>query len=197
MTGTQGYGENAQALAQQYESVSFAAVHRDVLHLYPAPPARVVDIGAGSGRDAAALAASGHKVVAVEPTEALRPEGMRIHAGKPIVWLDDQLPALARLHSLGESFDLILLTAVWMHLDLEERYSAMKSLAGLVLKGGRISMSLRHGPVPLGRKMFDVSATETVELASSVGLNVIHAVEREDMLGRPEVHWSFLVLEKR
>ncbi|MCF6371361.1 hypothetical protein [Rhizobium halophilum] len=45
--------------------------------------------------------------------------------------------------------------------------------------------------------MFDVSATETVELASSVGLNVIHAVEREDMLGRSEVHWSFLVLEKR
>jgi 2-polyprenyl-3-methyl-5-hydroxy-6-metoxy-1,4-benzoquinol methylase len=82
--GTEGYSENAQTLARQYESVTFADVHRDVLHLFPAPPARVVDIGAGSGRDAAALAARGYSVLAIEPTDALRQEGTRLHAGKTI-----------------------------------------------------------------------------------------------------------------
>lgn len=196
MSGTQGYGKNAKRLAGQYESISFADVHRDVRHLFPRKPARVLDIGAGSGRDAAALAAEGHKVVAVEPTEELREEGIRIHADKPIDWLDDQLPQLPALRALDKSFDLILLTAVWMHLDEQERYDSMASLSELVEQSGRISMSLRHGPVPAGRRMFDVSAAETVSLASSFGLTGIFASEREDMLGRADVSWSFLVLEK-
>lgn len=197
MQGTQGYGENAKVLARQYESIAFADVHRDVLHLFPNSPSRILDIGAGSGRDAAALAANGHSVVAVEPTAALRQEGQRLHSGKPIEWVDDQLPHLARLQGRDEHFDLILLTAVWMHLDGEERRHSMISLASLLNVKGRISMSLRHGPVPQGRRMFNVSADETIALASSLGIDFVHSVEREDMLGRPEVNWSFVVLEKR
>lgn len=197
MQGTQGYGENAKALAAQYESITFANVHRDVLHLFPSQPSRVLDVGAGSGRDAAALAAKGHSVVAVEPTEALRNEGKRLHAGKAIEWIDDQLPALAQIKARDERFDLILLTAVWMHLDETERRVGMGSLVNLLATNGRISMSLRHGPVPSGRTMFDVSADETVALASSLGLGFVHSVEREDMLGRTDVRWTFVVCERR
>lgn len=197
MNGTQGYGVKAKQLAQQYESVTFSDVHRDVHHLFPSHPSHVLDIGAGSGRDAAALAANGHTVIAVEPTEALRNEGMRLHAGKSIEWFDDQLPSLARLQTRGESFDLILLTAVWMHLDETERQAGMGALVSILATKGRVSMSLRHGPVPSGRRMFDVSPDETVALASSRGLGLVHCVEREDMLGRSDVRWSFVVFEKR
>lgn len=196
MTGTQGYGDDAKRLAGQYESITFADVHRDVLHLFPRPPARVLDIGAGSGRDAAALVAEGHTVVAVEPTDALREEGMRIHAGKAIEWLDDQLPHLPALRALRMPFDLILLTAVWMHLDEQERRDSMASLTELLKPRGRVSMSLRHGPVPAGRRMFDVSAMETKSLAGAFGLKSIFDTDREDMLGRADVRWSFVVLEK-
>ncbi|REN11303.1 class I SAM-dependent methyltransferase, partial [Mycobacterium tuberculosis] len=77
---------------------------------FPDVPARVLDIGAGSGRDAAALAALGHRVVAVEPTPELRAEGMRRHAALPIEWIDDHLPGLHRVQALGVRHDLILLT---------------------------------------------------------------------------------------
>lgn len=196
MQGLQGYRENAKTLAVQYESITFADVHRDVLHLFPLRPCRVLDVGAGSGRDAAALAAHGHSVVAVEPTDALRAEGIRLHAGKAVEWVDDQLPALALLRARSDRFDLILLTAVWMHLDQTERHESLGSLVNLVAPKGRISMSLRHGPVPSGRRMFDVSAIETIELASSFGLRLVHSVDREDMLGRADVHWSFVVFER-
>lgn len=195
--GTQGYGDNAPALAEQYESITFDDVHHGVMHLFPSPPARVLDVGAGSGRDAAALAAIGHTVVAVEPTDALRQEGMRLHGGKPIDWVADHLPDLSQLHRRKDRFDLILLTAVWMHLDGHERRTAMKSLAGLLGAKGRISMSLRHGPVPQGRRMFDVSADETIELAGLHGLAAVQVAERNDMLGRPDVRWTFVVLEAR
>lgn len=197
MQGTQGYAEKAEKLATQYESITFADVHRDVMHLFPTEPARICDIGAGSGRDAAALARQGHRVIAVEPTEALRKEGMRLHSRQPIEWIDDHLPSLGHLRRRGDQFDLILLTAVWMHLDEPERRAGMEALAHLVGKGGRISLSLRHGPIPAGRRMFDVSAAETIDLASSFGLKAVCQTEREDMLGRDDVRWSFVVLESR
>ena len=49
--GTEGYSEEAEALVRQYESISFADLHREVLHLVPAEPGRVLDIGSGTGRE--------------------------------------------------------------------------------------------------------------------------------------------------
>lgn len=197
MSGTQGYSENAKTLAAQYESITFGDVHREVIHLYPSRVSRILDVGAGSGRDAAALAGKGHNVVAVEPSEELRNEGKRRHDGKNILWIDDQLPGLQKLRERGERFDLILLTAVWMHLDEKERRTGMAALVELLAAEGRLSMSLRHGPVPAGRRMFNVTAGETVVLAESLGLYPVFSVGREDMLGRADVRWSFVVFEKR
>lgn len=195
MASTAGYGEAAQALAEQYESVTFTEVHREVLHLFPSRPSSVLDIGAGSGRDAAALAAQGHQVVAAEPTAELRSLGRRIHADAQIDWVDDALPELPLLSAQQRRFDLILLTAVWMHLDERQRASAMAHLVGLLEPGGRVILSLRRGPVPAGRRMFPVSAQETIDLAQKCGLKVVHLAEREDPHGRPGVGWTYLGLE--
>lgn len=92
-----------------------------MLDLFPSRPGAVLDIGAGSGRDAAALAGLGHRVLAVEPTAELRSLGRRIHADRAIEWIDDSLPELRVLRGRDERFDLILLTAVWMHLDSRQR----------------------------------------------------------------------------
>lgn len=194
--GTVGYGTRAADLAAQYESITFEDVHRDVLHLFPAEPSHVLDIGAGSGRDAAALALRGHRVVAVEPTQELRAEGQRLHPLPTLQWLDDQLPELLVVRNLKQRFDVILLTAVWMHLDAAERKTAMCAIASLLRVGGIVVMSLRHGPIPDGRRMFDVSADETVALGEQAGLGIHHCSEREDMLGRADVSWSFVALKR-
>jgi|SRR5450830_23902 len=194
--GTAGYSENAAALAEQYESIEFEDVHQDVLHLFPDQACHVLDIGAGSGRDAAALVRKGHAVIAVEPTTALRDEGKRRHPVANLEWVDDHLPALPVIQQRKQQFDLILLTAVWMHLETEERHAGMQVLADLLRPRGNIFMSLRHGPVPEGRKMFDVSAQETIVLGEKFGLKKKHVSERRDMLDRGEVSWSHVVLEK-
>lgn len=190
--GIQGYGETADVLVKQYESVSFAQVHRDTLPLFPTAPASVLDIGAGTGRDAAALAAMGHAVVAVEPTAELRAHGQRLRAGAAIDWIDDALPELLAVHALGRRFDLVLLSAVWMHLDEAERPRAMDRVAGLLRSGGLMTLSLRHGPVPAGRRMFEVTAAETRALAARHGLSTIHDSERPALLGGSAVWWSVL-----
>ena len=200
--GTAGYAETAATLAQQYESITFEQVHSDALHLIPAVPCLILDIGAGTGRDAAALAKQGHTVTAAEPTAELRTEGMQIHADIPpsrsggsLRWIDDALPDLPVLSAEDKRYDLLFLTAVWMHLPEVDRRRAMSRIAALLAPHGRIIMSLRHGPVPAGRTMYDVSGEETITLAAANGLSCILQTQRQDMLGREGVRWTFLCFE--
>ena len=191
-SGTEGYGETADERVEQYESLAFADVHRHMLHLFPTTPSRVIDIGAGTGRDAAAFAGMGHTVTAVEPTPELRSAARRLHGHLPITWIDDSLPDLDGVHALGQRYDLVMLTAVWMHLDESQRERAMGRVAALLDAGGLMSLSLRHGPVPAGRRMFEVSNAETRALAARHGLLTVLESEGAALLGGPAVWWSGL-----
>ncbi len=193
VSGTEGYGESAAKLVGPYQSIAFEDVHADVLHLLPTAPCRALDIGAGTGRDAAALAARGHDVTAVEPTPGLLDHSKALHSALPITWIDDSLPDLALVEG---GFDLVMLTAVWMHLDLDQRQRAMPRVAGLLAPGGVMPMRLRHGPVPEGRRMFDVSIEETAALAEACGLRTIHRGRRPGLFGAPGVHWSVVVFRR-
>jgi SAM-dependent methyltransferase len=177
--GTQGYADEAEELFRRYEAIPAADAHRAVLHLIPTAPSGVLDIGSGTGRDAAWLAAMGHRVVAVEPTAAMRIPAMALHRSPRIEWLDDSLPDLALLRARGETFDLVMLTAVWMHLDGAQRAGAMPNVAALVRAGGAMIMKIRRGPVPQGRRMFEVSAEETIQLAQAQNLRPVLNIRTE------------------
>ena len=199
VSGTAGYAENAQALIEQWQGISFAEHHKPILHLLPTEPSYVLDIGAGIGTDAAAFAAMGHRVVAVEPVDRFRTAASKLHPSPRIKWVDDCLPDLAVLNSRKRTFDLVTLTAVWMHLDAEQRRRAMARVSSLLHGGALMIMSLRHGPTPIGRRMFDVSPEETITLASSNGLRVTLDVRTESAQAenrRIGVTWSRLAFVK-
>src|SRR5260370_41738910 len=109
--GTEGYAEGAEALLSQ--RLSFADVHGPVLHLMPNAPCRVLDIGSGAGHDAASFAEMGHSVVAVEPTDELRIPAMARYRSSSIEWLNDGLPHSTSLLARAQTFDLVMLSAVW------------------------------------------------------------------------------------
>ncbi|WP_207539029.1 class I SAM-dependent methyltransferase [Sabulicella rubraurantiaca] len=197
--GSAGYAEEADTLSRLYESVPFARAKAHLLPYLPRAPASVLDIGAGTGRDAAGLAALGHQVTAVEPTAELRRRAMALHPDPGIAWLDDSLPDLASLPP-DASFDTILATAVWMHLDAAERARGMPRVTALLRHGGVLARTLRHGPIPPGRHMFQVTAEETVALAEAAGLACLHPclhrAEAKDGLLRAEVTWDRLIFRK-
>ena len=196
ISGTENYADEASELLKRYESISFADAQAPVLQLIPPAPGRALDIGAGTGRDAAGLVALGYSVVAVEPTEELRRGAMLLHPLPMIEWLDDSLPDLAAVRARKEEFDLIMLTAVWMHLDEAQRQRAMPNVSALVCNGGIVIMSLRHGPIPPGRRMFEVSAEETRALARRWNLFCTLNQEAEASLRQPGVSWTRLGFRK-
>ena len=199
LDGTQGYDQDVEAFFERADAIPFAEKYEAVLHLLPAVPSRILDIGAGSGKDAFDFAALGHRVLAVEPTPVLLAGAIARHGHPAIAWLDDGLPDLAATRARGETFDLILLSAVWMHLDQAQRRRAMPNVAALLAEGGMLILSLRHGPVPAGRRMFEVSADETLRLARAEGLSVRLQEERGSIQTANRlagVTWTILALEK-
>jgi SAM-dependent methyltransferase len=196
---TDGYAEAAPALLAEYEGVAFDRLHAPVRDLFPPVPADILDIGAGSGRDAAHLASLGYRVTAAEPVAAMREGGRRLHPSPAIAWIADALPALPRLTAAGAGFDLILATAVWMHLDPAERVAAMASVAALLRPGARFVLTLRHGPVPAGRRMFEVTPEETRALAEAAGLSLLRHFEERANLPRNRaagITWSRLAFTR-
>lgn len=188
------YARNAEQLGERYGSVSFDEVHGGVADLLPLPPARALDVGAGTGRDAHALARRGYEVVAVEPVRELRDVAQELNPHERVRWVQDALPDLGRLEG---AFDLVLLSAVWMHLPLAERRPAMRRLAELLAPGGLLAISLRRGEPPADRVMFDVPAQEVAGDGQRAGLELIRVVEEgTDRLGRSEVWWQSVALRK-
>ncbi len=199
VSGTEGYAEEAEELFKRYESIPATDAHRAVLHLIPTMPGAILDIGSGTGRDAAWFAGQGHRVVAVEPTDAMRLPAMALHPSPRIEWLNDSLPDLDLVLARGAKFDLVMLTAVWMHLDGEQRARAMPRLASLLRAGGVMIMKIRHGPVPAGRRMFEVSAEETIELALAQDLQPVLNLRTESSQQEnraADVTWTNLALAK-
>ena len=189
------YDRVAESLAATYEAQPFEEIHRQVLTLLPEKPVMILEVGAGSGRDAAWFADRGHEVVAVEPAAQLRDWARRHHPHPRIRWLDDRLPALDRVHRLGLSFDLIWLSAVWMHVPPGQRQRAFRKLVALLRPGGRIVLTLRQGLAPGDRPMHPVSVQELEHLARRQGMATLAVCQDQDRLGRHEVRWETLALQ--
>jgi SAM-dependent methyltransferase len=193
---TEGYAVQATYLIARYEALSFEAKHEAILGLLPSNPSRVIDIGSGTGLDAAWLASKGHHVVAVEPVNELREAGRRIHSMADVTWVKDSLPFLSTFDENCELFDVAMLTAVWMHLDEKSRHLGMRRISSLIAPDGLLCMTLRHGPLPEGRQTFDVSADETISLAVLSGFETIANVRRESVGASNRavgIMWSHLV----
>ena len=188
------YDRHAAELAPAYEALDPARMHAWLLDLLPPEPALVLDVGAGTGRDAAWLAGLGHDVVAVEPSAAMRAEGQCRHAEAGLRWLDDSLPALAATHRLGLAFDVILLSGVWQHVAPGNHARAMRKLLGLLRPGGILALTLRFGPADGERDMHPVSAGEVERLGREHGALVVRQVGSADQMGRAEVFWTAMAL---
>ena len=93
------YETNASSVAQRYE-----AVQSPVAHLFPlafAEKSRVLDIGCGSGRDMAGLAAQGFSAFGLEPSPGLRAAALASHPE-----LDGRIAAAA-LPDIGQAFEVV------------------------------------------------------------------------------------------
>lgn len=196
--GISGYSEVASRFCELSESIDFREIHGCILRFLPKPGAMILDVGAGSGRDAAALAAMGHNVVAVEPMGQFLSEARAQHSSPKIRWISGSLPGLRELPAGPNQFDFVLCHAVWQHLSNGARTEAMARVATLLKPRGLFALGLRHGPPGAGTHYFPSGVAETVALAATANLAVELCLEDQPSLlpNKTDVTWTRLVFRK-
>ncbi|MDO6461481.1 class I SAM-dependent methyltransferase [Granulosicoccaceae sp. 1_MG-2023] len=191
------YHRNAVQFQSQYDSIRPEDVHADWRFLLDkVTPGVALDVGAGSGRDALWLARQGWQVTAVEPAQGLRDLAQQ-NSGDQVRWIDSQLPTLAAVERPPRGYDLILLSAVWMHLPVALRPQAFERLTALLSPGGLLIITLRFGPSDPARPMYGVSVEELQQLAHSreLVLQLLGPKVSADRLQRADVSWQTVCLQ--
>jgi len=112
----------------------------------PAPPALILDVGAGQGTQSIRLARAGHRVLAVEPDPGMRDAFLTWLGGEPAEVRDRVTVRAGSVGGLaaatgGEVFDAVLLLGVLMYLQASEPVIA--ELAAHVAPGGLLALAAR------------------------------------------------------
>lgn len=190
------YAQNADALIGRYESVSFETIHADLIRHLPVEPGAALDVGAGSGRDAAWLAKRGWSIVAVEPSASLREGARHLHPEVAIEWIEDALPDLRSTRALARKFDLMLLSAVWMHVPPEAEEPALSVLAELSAPNAILSISVRMGGDETTRGFYSTDLARLKRLAGEAGFALVGEGLSGDRFARPDVAWTSIVFRR-
>ncbi|EBK2973807.1 class I SAM-dependent methyltransferase [Salmonella enterica] len=197
MTSWKFYDDNAERLFSDYISLNFETIFNDIEKYIPTPPKKVLDVGAGSGRDASALADMGFNVVAVEPSKKMIELASAYHSSKNIYWIEDSLPRLVKLRNISDEFDLILISAVWMHLSVTEQHESLMTLKRLLSPSGKLIITLRLGPAEPDRGINKISTEDLLNEANKIGLVSSYITSiKDDSFNRPQIKWQKVVLTK-
>lgn len=190
-----GYSSAADSLIAPYDAIDCDHLFAPVRHMFPERPTRVIDIGAGTGRDARWLASMGHHVTAIEPVEAFRLSGQARQCDR-VDWIDDCLPDLAKTTATG--FGFCLINGVWQHLTDPERAVALPRIAGMLAPSAGMILSLRHGPGAQDRPVLPISIDRTLATAAKAGMALRDRVDTKSIQPgnqRAGVTWTWLLLQ--
>jgi len=196
--GTEGYERFIPLFIASSQALEFNVVCKDVVNFLPLKNSNVLDLGAGSGQNSAALDRLGFNVTAIEPMTEFLNAAMNTYKSTSITWLHDSLPNLACLDAHKEKFDFVLIEAVWHHLTEAEREKAASKISTVIKVNGRCAISLRNGPSGIGTRIFPTDSSDTINLFESYGFKCIFRLcnQASFLPNKEKVKWSRVVLEK-
>jgi 2-polyprenyl-3-methyl-5-hydroxy-6-metoxy-1,4-benzoquinol methylase len=173
---------------QQYFSVAF-----------PRAGMRILDVGAGAGRELAVLLGERFDAWGIEPVAELRRAALELHPQLSDRLTAGQLPGL----TFGQKFDGLVCCAVLQHIPRAQLFEAVLDLRGALSPGGRalVSIPTARSDVgadnrdPMGRLFNGVTVDELQLLFERVGFSALSRWSNDDLKGRPGTRWATLLFE--
>jgi SAM-dependent methyltransferase len=195
------YANHAPDVVRRYEAVGSPVVR--FFGTAFASGCRVLDVGAGSGRDLAALISLGYDAYGAEPVEAMAAGAIGSHPQLAGRIANVGLPSIGE--PFGGRFDGILCSAVLMHVPEGDLFDTAFALRSLLRNHGRllISLPLSRGDVGASERgvdgrLFKSYAPEYLQLLfERLGFQQIGRWETEDALARAGISWYTLLFELR
>ena len=176
----------------------------------------VLDVGAGSGRDVAAMLHGGYDAFGVEPNEQMLATALELHPALQGRIEQAMLPNLGRPFSgrLSGGFDAVVCSAVLMHLEpaeiphaLESMVAQLRAIAIDDVQGDFPALLLslpRLDPSRLiaqrdadGRRFHNHDAEHLRDQLSKLGLSLEWSIDSDAMSATTGTLWKSMVFRRR
>jgi SAM-dependent methyltransferase len=195
------YESLAGQIAERYDQVKGGI--DTLLPLAFTPGMRVLDVGAGSGRDVGTLLDMGIDAYGVEPSDQLRAAALQRHPELLGRLEHGELPGLQK--PFGGQFDGILCSAVLMHLPREEMFDAAVALRDTLKDNGRLLVSIpadrpdidEHHRDRHGRLFTPLKEEYLALLFERLGFQQVGKWHTADATGRKGHSWCTLLFYLR
>jgi SAM-dependent methyltransferase len=157
------YDENAESFVAQTRDVDMAELRGRFMAALPGRldgPARILDAGSGSGRDALAFRRAGYDVSAFDASQAMV-EATRAHAGVPARWM--------RFEDFvwDHPFEGIWACASLLHVADADLAGVLDRLVAHLVRGGVLYLSFKRGEgerIKDGRRFTDMTEARLAAL---------------------------------
>lgn len=180
-----------------------------VERLLPAP-CTVLDVGAGAGRDVAAMLDLGLDAWGVEPHAAMRAQAGQLYPVTRGRLMEAGLPDLGRPFAAAapQGFDAVVCSAVLMHLTPDELGPALAALVDVLRPRGpqrqvRLLLALPEMAASAltgdrdadGRRFHNHAPERVASLLAPLGLRLHSAVVNDAVLVSAATRWHLLAFE--
>lgn len=196
------YQKNARSLASRYEAARMEVLHARLEEILPTE-GRILELGCGSGRDAAYLLGQGFDVEASDGSPAMLKAALRLHPE-----LQGRLRRLSLPQGLTEipskSYQAVYSLALFMHLEEQLLPPIFTEIHRILEPRGTFFYSVplsrpgmtKSGYDELGRFFLLKDEAWWQELAIRQGFKLQFSETTDDGLGREAVRWLNIQLEK-
>lgn len=196
------YATNAAACATRYDCACVASLHA-VLQMLASSSSRVLEIGGGSGRDAAFMVELGCDTTYTDGCSEMVGHAKRLHPELARNARVAQFPLSRGDELLNERFHLVLCIAVIMHLEDVCLKNLASQLGTLMLPGGRLVLSHSSGQQAspdnrdaIGRLYRERPATAVAKVFEAFRFEMTQQTVDADGMGRNGVSWITQVFQK-
>lgn len=195
------YQAEAQSIAAQYQQTDFSSVRKRVANYFPTTGA-LLDLGAGSGRDAAYFLAQGYDVIAMDGSPAMLEQACRYHPELRNHSVIHRLPAALPLKA--SSIDVVYCMSVLMHLEKSAISAVVTDIYNILRPGGIFGFCTtiaraeldEHGMDDYARRYSVYSLQQWTDICAHTGFALRDAWESADIMGRAGTRWGTIVAQK-
>jgi len=195
------YDKHAVTVSDKYEKVNMTFIQRKLLCYLP-EKGNILEIGSGSGRDAAFLVSEGFDLTIVDPSIGMLKRAAELHPELAAKMHCVSLPFPQDNPLLKEKFSAVLLIASIMHIQDQDLFESAYQIKEVLTDSGILAISssvgrkeINHNRDLLGRLYIERPVAQIQLLFERLGFRLITILHNQDVQQR-EMQWFTIIMEK-